>query len=69
MCPFIDQRFIDHEFLLLLTALQTHVRFEQSVDQFSFLLLRADGREKTKKKTERDKLRHVIQAAAVSAQL
>jgi len=66
---FIDQRFIDHEFFLLLTALQTHVRFEQSIDEFSFLLLRADGREKAKKKAKRDELRHVIQAAEVTAQL
>lgn len=69
MCRFIGQRFIDHEFLLLLTALQTHVRFEQSVDEFSFLVLRADGRERKKEQAKRDKLRHVIQDAEVMAQL
>jgi hypothetical protein len=31
--------------------------------------LRADGREKAKKKAERNKLRHGIQAAEVTAQL
>ena len=64
---FVGERATRVKFLVLRVILQGHVRFDDAIDEFAFLLLRTQRGDANYQQASREKLPHIFQAAEVTA--
>ena len=57
------------ELFILRRVLQTHVRFEEPIEQLMFLVLPADARESSQEQTRGQESSHIAEAAEATAPL